>query len=1369
MREDSPRWEEGNPSEFPHEQDGLRALREYLPDANPFHVWPNVEFVGPDGSINEIDALVLTPGGLHIVELKHWQGEISGSGTQWVRRYPKGRLAPVDNPLLLANRKAKRLRSLLRYYANQGNHGRAPYVGAVIFLHAQNMQQNLDTFGRMHVYGLDGGNAGLPSLKGFLLASPTDPRQAVDTRRGRQIVELVRKGVRTSVSKRRIGQLILHSKPFAEGPGWQDFLAGHAIDTDLVRRVRFYLTEEGDDEQPARAAAEREFRLLQGVHHPGIAHPVDLVERERGLAVAFDHAAGSIRLDEWLIQQEARLTLAQRLQLVQDLAEIVDYAHSRRLTHRALHPRAIFVTEQKRGKPSLLVTDWQASRRLPSTGHRSPNGPSSDGTDLELFFDDEMRCYHAPEAAVDTKAPGVPLDVFALGAVAYRILTGVAPAETGEQLLAAVRNQGLDIAAAVDGMPNNLVDLIYSATHGDPKHRTPSMMAFRKGLDAVWEELTAPEPEPVTDPLEANKGDVLEGGLTVVRRLGAGATAVALLVTHEGRELVLKVARDDRHDERLTAEAEVLDNLRKHWQVASLVKGPLIVGGRTALLLESAGATTLLEELQGGRLALGMLERYGRDLLEIVAFLDGEGVWHRDLKPANLAMRPRPKDSRLHLCAFDFSLASTPADQLNAGTPPYTDPFLGPPQRTRYDAAAERFAASVTLYEMATGILPRWGENANPVATDDEVNLDSALFDTAIADRMMTFFSRALARDAAKRFDTIDEMVDAWRGMFRDLPQPVPDSPAITPESSLDVTSLTPRARSALERLGVHTVAELLAYDGSELRRAKGIPDATRKEISAYIRDVRPQFETPPAEPPVEERPAYGIEAICAKLLPEPKQTSKSATAKSTIELDTMRVMLGQSPSDAGGYLRWPSQPEGARVTGQSQPQISTWLRKHAKKWRSLPALNPVRDEIVALLDTRGAVMSAEELAEALAAARGTYTSGPQRLAQAIGLVRAAVEAELERGGNARVAIYRFRTSDTVLIGRESDNPAATTTARDLLDYAVALGQRAAKLADADPLLSKQRAIDELRTTTQPEGMPVLSDNRLLQLAAAASNGVAAVSAQWQLYPVGMPAERALRLAAGALVGRRMTEETVRSRVQSRFPAAKPLPGRPTLDGLLEGYGLSWDRTTKTYAPPPLRHSATSTRMMPTAGPLPTPTEVDAVSAKLAAAIEHRRFMAVLTQPKLLEKARPALLHHFRLTEINVTAIMIDLLRSLGHPWEVIVAADTGSAHDPDFRALTDLIRHRVVPAVAESLERPDPVLITDASPLARYGQLRVIQELADPTRTRPAARLLLVAARRAEPAMLDGVQLPLTSPASQSLWLPEPWISTAEGGASAR
>ncbi|MEV6811364.1 BREX system serine/threonine kinase PglW [Micromonospora sp. NPDC051296] len=1368
MREDSPRWEQINASSYPWEQDGLRELAGYLPDADPYHVWANVEFVGADGSINEVDALVLTPSGLYVLELKHWQGEIRGDGSQWVRRAPNSRLIPEDNPYILANRKAKRLASLIRYYARQqGREAQAPYVGAAVFLHARAMDaKGLDPIGKQHVYGLEGHDAGLPGLKELLLTQPRNPAHRVDEARGRQIVELVRGAkIRPSVADRKVGQLLLYPKPFAEGLGWQDFLAGHAMDTSLVRRVRFYLTSRAaEHEVPAiRRAAEREFRLLQGIHHPGVARAHDLVEHAWGPVVVFDHQQDWIRLDQWLVRRGDSLTLAQRLHLVQDLAEIIDYAHSRRLAHRALSPRAIYIGDPDGSRPTLVVTDWQTGGRLAGTTQLTRLGPSSDPASLELFFDDEVRRYQAPEAENATRLPGHQLDVFSLGALAYRIFAGAAPAATPEELVAAVRDSGLHLDAAVDGMPLELVKLIYDATRGDPGQRLAGVSAFRSSLEKVWEELTAPDPEPVVDPLSAHRGDVLDGGLEVLDRLGSGATAVALLVRRVGedsRDLVLKVARDEQHEERLTAEARTLSRL-KHHQVAALVDGPVRVGGRTALLMESAGRRTLAEELRGGRLALDLLERYGRDLLDIVNYLDGQGVWHRDLKPANLAARPRPKDKQPHLCVFDFSLSSSPADQIGAGTVGYLDPFLGPPRRLRYDASAERFAAAVVLYEMATGMLPRWGDHANPAAISDEVTLDPAAFDPAVADRLVEFFARALARDASARFDTVDEMTDAWRAIFQQVPQaavtpvgPVPAMVGLTRESPLAATELTARARSALERLGMHTVGELLDAELSALTRAKGVPDATRKEIIAQARALRAVLPGGNEPTVPEDRPlAQGVEALCATLLPP----------KSSRNHRILAVLLGQAATDDGEFLRWPAQSEAARATGRSQPQISKLLNNQARTWLDEPALEAVRNEIVALLDARGAVMSAEELAQALIAARGSYTADPKRLPQAIGLVRAAVEAELSTGGDARVAIHRFRTSGIVLVARELDDPASDVTAADFLEYAVELGGRATDLADGDPLPTRQRAIDELRRLPVPAGMPPVADLRLLQLAAIGSNDQVDVNAQGQLYPVGMPAERALRLSVGSLVGQRLSEQQIRDRVHSRFPRAERMPSRPALNDLLAAAEVPLTWHDGRYKSATTTASVTGTRLGTTHTPLLGLSAADEVGDRLASAIERQAFLAVLAPLRRLGPARRALLARLPLVEVDVTAILLERLRALGFPWEAIVAADNGSPLDADFRSLVDLVRHQVVPAVGAAIAAAErPVLLTEAAPLARYGQLGVLQELADPTRPRPAARLLLVPARRPEPALLDGVQLPLTSPASQSLWLADDWIQLA-------
>ena len=88
-------------------------MRERLPDHEPYRAWSNFEFLADDGSINEVDLLVLTPKGFYLVEIKSRPGIVEGDQGTWTWRH-NGRTQTVDNPLPLANRKAKKLIALLR-------------------------------------------------------------------------------------------------------------------------------------------------------------------------------------------------------------------------------------------------------------------------------------------------------------------------------------------------------------------------------------------------------------------------------------------------------------------------------------------------------------------------------------------------------------------------------------------------------------------------------------------------------------------------------------------------------------------------------------------------------------------------------------------------------------------------------------------------------------------------------------------------------------------------------------------------------------------------------------------------------------------------------------------------------------------------------------------------------------------------------------------------------------------------------------------------------------------------------------------------------------------------------------------------------
>src|SRR5690606_31503285 len=232
------------------------------------------------------------------------------------------------------------------------------------------------------------------------------------------------------------------------------------------------------------------------------------------------------------------------------------------------------------------------------------------------------------------------IDVFGLGALAFFILAGGQPpaADRGELMDRLRRDRGLDLAAELPQVRSELRQLVLDATHPSPAERLPDVAEFLDRLNEVREKLLGAETG--TDPLEAGPGaELADGRFTYLRRLGAGSTAVGILVADNqvgGAQRVLKVAKDADAAERLRAEAQVLGRLENEERVVTL-HDVIEVGGRTALLLKYAGRTTLAEELNTrGRLSIDVLQRWGTDRRTAAVALERHGVTHRDIKPSNL-------------------------------------------------------------------------------------------------------------------------------------------------------------------------------------------------------------------------------------------------------------------------------------------------------------------------------------------------------------------------------------------------------------------------------------------------------------------------------------------------------------------------------------------------------------------------------------------------------------------------------------------------------------------------------------------------------------------------------------------------------------
>jgi len=417
---------------------------------------------------------------------------------------------------------------------------------------------------------------------------------------------------------------------------------------------------------------------------------------------------------------------------------------------------------------------------------------------------------------------------------------------------------GLRLIAVADGLSDVLDDLVFQATRADVNQRLASADRFIELLDDAEQAQAVPELVAATpvDPLEAVPGQALDGEWMVSRVLGTGATARALLVVRDIEaedgttwtdERVFKVALDEHKAERLHAEAAALREVGGGNVVQLRGEGLRDLAGRTVLELEYAGQESLGATLRAeGKLSAHLLERFGDDLFKALDQLAAKGVRHRDLKPDNLGIYRR-KDRTLQLMLFDFSLADASDQDTRSGTRAYLDPFLGSVRRDRFDDHAERYAAAVTLHEMASGERPLWGDGQiDPITNEEaELTVSGELFEPALTDGLTSFFRRALHRETEHRFDTLRQMQDAWREVFRAADSaglaPVPENTeavrdenagSATVDTPLGAAGLSWRAVSVAAGLGATTVGELLVVQPYAITKARGAGRLVRKELN---------------------------------------------------------------------------------------------------------------------------------------------------------------------------------------------------------------------------------------------------------------------------------------------------------------------------------------------------------------------------------------------------------------------------------------------------------------------------------------------------------------------------------------------------------
>ncbi len=185
-------------------------------------------------------------------------------------------------------------------------------------------------------------------------------------------------------------------------------------DDQFKKNVAIKLLRRGMDTEDLLGRFRNERQILASLEHPHIARLIDGGMTEDGLPYfVMEHVEGE-PLDKYC--DEHKLTTSDRLKIFTKVCAAVQYAHQNLIVHRDLKPSNILVTSE--GEPKLL--DFGIAKLLNPGLATYTISPTA--TMARLMTPD----YASPE-----QIRGRPIttasDVYSLGVVLYRLLTGHAP------------------------------------------------------------------------------------------------------------------------------------------------------------------------------------------------------------------------------------------------------------------------------------------------------------------------------------------------------------------------------------------------------------------------------------------------------------------------------------------------------------------------------------------------------------------------------------------------------------------------------------------------------------------------------------------------------------------------------------------------------------------------------------------------------------------------------------------------------------------------------------------------------------------------------------------------------------------------------
>jgi tRNA A-37 threonylcarbamoyl transferase component Bud32 len=246
------------------------------------------------------------------------------------------------------------------------------------------------------------------------------------------------------------------------------YRAEHIATTRIVALKTLLKNRLDSDSNLARF--DREIQVVKQLQHPNIVQLYDHGKLGDTYYMAMEYIPGA-DLARYLSQTK-RLTLAQALPILREIAAALDFAHARHFVHRDVKPSNVLLDPkpiQEGAQFRAVLADFGIAKVL--TEQSLTQGGSVIGT-LD---------YIAPEQILGGQSVDHRADIYALGALTYQMLTGELPFKAqsvGALLMAHLQSPAPDPRHLASDLPDQAARAILRALEKEQAARPKSAGAF---------------------------------------------------------------------------------------------------------------------------------------------------------------------------------------------------------------------------------------------------------------------------------------------------------------------------------------------------------------------------------------------------------------------------------------------------------------------------------------------------------------------------------------------------------------------------------------------------------------------------------------------------------------------------------------------------------------------------------------------------------------------------------------------------------------------------------------------------------------------------------------------------------------------------